>query len=72
MVNLEKLGRNIRGCRKAHGWTQSELAEALGVVQSRISSFEAGRSIPSLEQLLQLMDLFGISSEDLLVNVMPE
>lgn len=40
--------------------TQKELAEALGVSQSRVSDFVAGRSEPSLKQASLICQCLGI------------
>lgn len=55
------LGRNIAALRKAHGMTQSELAEALGVEPLTVSRFERGVNLPTLPRLEQIADLLGAS-----------
>lgn len=57
---------NVKHLRQLKGWTQEELADKLGVVKSRISSYEAGRSSPRLEGLLLLAQLFEVGYDDLI------
>lgn len=48
------------------GMTQKEVAEHMGVTQTRISRIETGSgSFPSISQLVQLADLYKISLDKL-------
>jgi transcriptional regulator with XRE-family HTH domain len=43
-VSLDQdLGERIRSAREAHGWTQDQLAEAVGVVKRTVGNWERGR-----------------------------
>lgn len=46
--------------------TQKDLAEAIGVSQSRISDFVSGRSEPSLKQASMMCRLLGIQAAAML------
>jgi len=62
-VNLaEKIGE----LRRAYGWTQEELAERMGVSRQSVSKWESGQSVPELEKVVQLSELFGVSLDALL------
>jgi DNA-binding XRE family transcriptional regulator len=50
---------------KAPGMTQQEVAVALGVPQSYISSWERGRWMPSIEYLWKLSEVYQCSMDDL-------
>ena len=52
--------------RKRCNMTQTDLAHKMDVKQYVISSWETGRSEPSLEQLNKLSDIFNISTDYLL------
>ena len=52
--------------RKRNNITQSNLASLLNVKQYVISSWETGRSEPSIEQISKLSDIFNISIDYLL------
>ena len=41
-----KIGRFIAACRKAGGWTQSEIAAQLGVSDKAVSKGETGKFLP--------------------------
>lgn len=55
-----ELGERIANARKAHGLTQQQLADALGIAQQTLAHYEGGRSrlpismLPALSQLLML------------------
>lgn len=52
--------------RKQQGWSQEELAMKLGVSRQSVSKWESGASIPELDKILQLGELFGVSTDFLL------
>ena len=43
-MDLQKTGEFISCLRKKHGWTQSELAEQIGVTDKAVSRWETGLS----------------------------
>lgn len=50
-TQLQKLGALIKKKRAALGWTQTDLANAIGDQQSTVASVEAGRRNLSIEVL---------------------
>lgn len=52
--------------RKQKGITQQELAEVLGVSYQTISKWETGVTMPDLTILPELMDYFGVSTDEIL------
>jgi DNA-binding XRE family transcriptional regulator len=50
----ELLGERVRELRQKHGLTQVDLAERLGVPQSRVSEIESGSRVPNLITMLRL------------------
>lgn len=52
--------------RKKAGWSQEELAEQMNVTRQSVSKWEGAQSIPDLEKIIRLSDLFGVSSDYLL------
>lgn len=52
--------------RKKSGWTQEDLAEKMGVSRQSVSKWESAQSIPDLEKILRLSQLFGVSTDYLL------
>lgn len=55
------LGQRIRAVRKAWGWTQTILGEAIGSPQNTISDWEKDLNRPSGAALIALSRLFRIS-----------
>lgn len=69
-----QLGANIAAYRKQNGYTQAALAEKLNYSGKAVSKWERGESLPDLLTLVQLSELFGITTDDLLRdnNALPE
>ena len=64
-MELQKTGKFISELRKAHGWTQKELAERVGVTDKAVSRWETGRGFPEVSSLTVLADLLGVSVTEL-------
>ncbi len=64
--DVKKSGERIRQLRTENGYTQEMLAKKLGVDRSLLSHIEAGKRGSSVDLLVQLSDLFGVTL-DLLV-----
>ncbi len=60
------LADKIMDLRKRNGWSQEELAEKLGVSRQSISKYEGAQSVPDLDKLLKLSEIFGVSTDYLL------
>ena len=56
--------------RKKNGWSQEELAEQLGVSRQAVSKWESAGSVPDLQKVIQLAELFGVSTDYLLKDEM--
>ena len=52
--------------RKRNGMSQEELADKLNVTRQSISKWEGAQSVPDLQKILQLSQLFGVSTDVLL------
>lgn len=62
-------GAKLRALRHQRRLTQIELMRQLGLAgQGYISNLEAGRKAPSLELVVQIADLFGVSTDYLLLD----
>ena len=62
MIFAEKLGQ----LRKQNGWSQEELAEKLEVSRQTVSKWEGAQSVPDLERMLRLSELFGVTTDCLM------
>lgn len=52
--------------RKKNGWSQEELAEKLGVSRQSVSKWEGALATPDLQKLINMAELFGVSTDYLL------
>lgn len=52
--------------RKRSGWSQEELADKLGVSRQSISKWEGAQSVPDMNRILKMSELFGVSTDYLL------
>lgn len=60
------LADKIINLRKKNGWSQEELAVQLGVSRQAVSKWESTSSIPDLDKIMKLSELFGVSTDYLL------
>lgn len=60
------LADKIIRLRKKNGWSQEELAEKMKVSRQAVSKWEAAQTTPDLEKMLQLSNLFGVTTDYLL------
>lgn len=58
---MPQFGEMLRELRDERRLTQTELANALHISKSAISSYEIGASLPPMERALELADFFGVS-----------
>lgn len=52
--------------RKKNGWSQEELAEKLSVSRQSVSKWEGAQSIPDISKILQMAQIFDVSTDYLL------
>lgn len=52
--------------RKKNGWSQEDLAEKMNVSRQSISKWEGAQSVPDLNKILQLSQLFDVTTDYLL------
>ena len=60
------LADKIIDLRKKYGWSQEELAAQLGVSRQSVSKWEGAQSIPDMAKIVQMSELFGVSTDYLL------
>ena len=53
----------VKELRERHGWTQQELAEAVGVSRQSINSIERQRYVPSLTLALLFARVFRVATD---------
>lgn len=64
------LADKIVDLRKKNGWSQEELAEQLGVSRQSVSKWEGAQSVPDMGRVVQMSELFGVSTDYLLKDTM--
>jgi transcriptional regulator with XRE-family HTH domain len=65
---LTQLGPRLRAARQAANLTVREAGERLGVDHSMIVRYENGESLPPLDRLIALADLYGLTPAALLAR----
>lgn len=66
MFQQKNLAYNIKKYRKLRGLTQQELAKQLFVTAQNVSKWETGKSVPDVDNLCKLAEVFSISPDRLL------
>lgn len=61
-------GERIAALRVRLGWSQAELARRLHISPSAVGMYEQGRREPSLEVMVSLSQVFGVSLDFLLTG----
>lgn len=57
------LGERIAAVRSKLGWSQAELARRLNISPSTVGMYEQGRREPSIEMVVLLSEVLGVSIE---------
>ena len=68
MILADKIIEN----RKKNGWSQEELANKLGVSRQSVSKWESAQAVPDLKKILQLSEVFGVSTDYLIKDEFEE
>lgn len=64
------LADKIIDLRKKNGWSQEELAEMLGVSRQAVSKWEGAQSVPDMARVVQMSELFGVTTDYLLKDAL--
>ena len=62
------IGEKIQVCRKNKKMSQEELGERLLVSRQTISLWETGQTLPSIDNLIRLREIFGMSLDSILCD----
>jgi len=60
------LAEKISLLRRQKGWSQEELAEKMDISRQSVSKWESGQSIPDLDKIIKISDIFAVSTDYLL------
>ena len=66
MQELYNLSKNLRDLRKQYGYTQTYVAEQIGIAYQSYQAYEWGVTVPTLQNFIKLAKLYNVSYEDLL------
>lgn len=69
IFNVEKLANALAVLRKMNNMSQADLATKLGIQYQTISSWERGISLPSIEQLIELSNIYNVSLDNLYYGI---
>ena len=61
----------IQYLRKTKGISQEALADKVGVSRQAVSKWESEQSIPDLEKIIIMSDLFGVTTDYILKGIEP-
>jgi transcriptional regulator with XRE-family HTH domain len=65
-ARMQRLGAKIRTLRRRRRLTLQELALALGFSShSYVSEIERGKKVPTIEMIIKIADVFGVSVDEL-------
>ena len=62
---MKTIGKKIKELRRSKGFSQSDVAEKLGVTSQAVSKWETDSSLPEMTMLPDIASLFGVQIDDL-------
>jgi len=62
---MSRIRNRVKELRNARGWTQQDLADAVGVSRQSINSIERERYVPSLELALSFGRAFSVAMDEI-------
>ncbi|QIM62976.1 transcriptional regulator [Pasteurellaceae bacterium Orientalotternb1] len=65
---MNTIGRSVAKYRQAMGLTQAQLAEMLGIGNDAVSRMERGTTVPTMQRLLELSEIFECELADLITE----
>ncbi len=72
LIYYASVGLKVKKLRQLAGLTQSDLADAIGCSVEHISRIETGRRTISVDNLVRIARLFGLSADDMLRTADPK
>jgi transcriptional regulator with XRE-family HTH domain len=60
------IGSRIKKCRQDYKLSQEELAQKLNMKRSKVANYEAGRVVPPGSALLEMSEIFNVTTDYLL------
>lgn len=66
LLDLIQIGKKLSDLRRKNAYSQEQLAELLLLSHQAISKWERGVTLPSIDNMCSLMELYAVSMEELL------
>lgn len=66
MEELYNLAKNLKDLRKQFGYTQTFVAQQIGITCQSYQAYEWGITVPTLQNFIKLAKLYNVSCEELL------
>ncbi len=66
------IGERLINLRKSKNLSQEQVADKLNVTRQTISKWETDQSMPDLDKIIPICELFGITTDELLSGVVKE
>lgn len=60
------ISHRLKALRERNHYTQTEIAERLGITRSSVNAWELGISVPSTKYVVELARLFSVSADYIL------
>lgn len=67
-IDMEKTGKKIKEIRKRSGMTIRQVQEACGISATAVCKWQNGQTMPTLDNLIILADLWDVKMDDLIVR----
>jgi len=66
-INLEKTGERIQELRLERGLTVRQITDTLGLIPQSYYKWVWGKSLPTVDNLVMLSDIFGVLVDYIIV-----
>lgn len=63
------LGERIKEIRKAHGFSQEQLAVLVDIEQKHVSCIERGKNAPTIDRLQKISEVLNVPVKDFFENI---
>ena len=67
-INMIATGKMIKDMRQKHGMTIKQVQDACGISAAAVCKWQNGQTMPTLDNLLILSDLWNVKLDDLVVR----
>lgn len=70
-IDYSGLGHKLKAERKRQHYTQEQVSEAIGITPAFVGHIERGERGPSLDTLIRFCNLYGVTMDYLLSDMLP-